>query len=78
VDSVSRRVQKMRWQIRMKTGFDPESVKIPERFKQVVTWKGPMDTNYLDSLQKTYAQRIGEMAKSEESESTKSQTPNNK
>jgi aldehyde:ferredoxin oxidoreductase len=69
VDSVSRSVQKMRWQIRMKTGFDPESVKIPERFKQVVTWKGPMDMSYLDSLQKTYAKRIQEMAESEESSS---------
>ena len=69
LDSIARRVQKMRWQIRMKTGFDPGSEKIPERFKQVVTWKGPLDTNYLDSLQKTYAQRIGEMAKSEESSS---------
>jgi len=67
IDSVARRVQKMRWQSRIKTGFDPESVKIPERFKQVVTWKGPMDANYLDSLRKTYAQRIQEMAKSEES-----------
>ena len=66
VDSVSRRVQKMRWQIRLKTGFDPGSVKIPERFKQVVTWKGPLDGNYLDSLQKTYARRIHEMAKAEE------------
>jgi aldehyde:ferredoxin oxidoreductase len=67
LDSVAQRVQNMRWHMRMKTGFDPGSVKIPERFKQVVTWKGPMDTNYLDSLQKTYAQRIREMAKSEES-----------
>jgi aldehyde:ferredoxin oxidoreductase len=66
LDSVAQRVQKMRWQSRIKTGFDPGSVMIPERFKQVVTWKGPMDTNYLDSLQKTYAQKIQEMAKSEE------------
>jgi len=66
VDSVAARIQKMRWQMRVKTGFDPGAVKIPERFKQVVTWKGTMDTNYLNSLQKTYAQRIGEMAKSEE------------
>jgi aldehyde:ferredoxin oxidoreductase len=65
VDSVSRRIQKIRWQIRLKTGFDPGSVKIPERFRQVVTWKGPMDTNYLDSLQKTYTQKILEMAKAE-------------
>jgi aldehyde:ferredoxin oxidoreductase len=53
----------------MKTGFDPASVKIAERFKQVVTWKGPLDMNYLDSLQKTYAERIQEMAKPEESSS---------
>ena len=66
VDAIAQRVQKMRWQIRVKTGFDPESVKIPERFKQVVTWKGPLDANYLGSLQKTYAQRIREMATSEE------------
>ena len=70
LDSVAQRVQKMRWQMRMKTGFDPGSVKIPERFKQVVTWKGPLDTNYLDSLQKSYAQRISEMAKLEGSGST--------
>jgi aldehyde:ferredoxin oxidoreductase len=69
LDSVAQRVQKMRWQSRIKTGFDPASVKIPQRFKQVVTWRGPMDTNYLDSLQKTYAQRIREMAKPEESSS---------
>lgn len=62
LDSVARRIQKMRWQIRIKTGFDPSSVTIPKRFKEVVTWKGPVDADYLDSLQKTYAQRIREMA----------------
>jgi aldehyde:ferredoxin oxidoreductase len=67
LDSVAKRIQRMRWQNRIKTGFDPGSVKIPERFKQVVTWKGPMDPNYLDSLQKTYAERIHEMARAEES-----------
>jgi aldehyde:ferredoxin oxidoreductase len=66
VDSVAGRIQKMRWQMRVKTGFDPGLVKIPERFKQVVTWKGPQDANYLASLQDTYSQRIREMAKPEE------------
>jgi aldehyde:ferredoxin oxidoreductase len=66
VDSVAWRIQKMRWQMRIKTGFDPSSVKIPDRFKQVVTWNGPVDGNYMDSLKKTYSQRIREMAKSEE------------
>jgi aldehyde:ferredoxin oxidoreductase len=54
----------------MKTGFDSASVKVPERFKRMVTWKGPLDRNYLDSLQKAYAQRIREMAKSGESSSS--------
>jgi aldehyde:ferredoxin oxidoreductase len=67
VDSVSRRIQQRRWQMRIRTGFDPESVKIPERFKEVVTWRGAMDKNYLDSLQKVYTKRILEMAKLQKS-----------
>jgi aldehyde:ferredoxin oxidoreductase len=78
LDSVAGRIQKMRWEMRIKTGFDPASVIIPKRFKEVVTWKGPLDILYLEALQKTYAQRIREMARQEESESTKSQAPNNK
>jgi aldehyde:ferredoxin oxidoreductase len=65
LDAVAQRIQRMRWQNRIKTGFVPGAVNIPDRFKQVVTWKGSMDTNYLDSLQKTYAQKILEMAKPE-------------
>jgi aldehyde:ferredoxin oxidoreductase len=67
IDAVAQRIQAMRWHMRLKTGFDPESMKIPERFKEVVTWKGPIDTTYLDSLQKTYAQRIRKMATLDES-----------
>ena len=72
LDSVARRIQTIRWQIRIKTGFDPGSVKIPQRFKQVVTWTGPVDGNYLESLQETYAQKIREIAKREESSSARS------
>jgi aldehyde:ferredoxin oxidoreductase len=66
LESLARRVQELRWQIRMKTGFDPGAVKIPERFKQVVTWQGPLDTKYLEALQKAYAEKIREMGKEEE------------
>lgn len=65
MEVVARRVQKMHWQLRMKTRFDPGTVKIPERFKQVVTWKGSTDTHYLDGLQKAYTQKIREMATEE-------------
>jgi len=67
MDSIAQRIQKMRWQIRIKTGFDPASVPIPKRFAEVVTWKGPLDTHYLDALQKTYAKKIRELARMEQS-----------
>jgi aldehyde:ferredoxin oxidoreductase len=67
IDAVGGRVQRMRWQLRLKTGFEPGSVGIPDRFKRVVTWKGPLDTKYLEALQAGYAQRIREMGKGEES-----------
>jgi aldehyde:ferredoxin oxidoreductase len=63
--TVARRVQERRWQIRMKTGFDPAAVPIPDRFKQVVNWRGPVDGSYLDSLQKAYALKIRELGKTE-------------
>ncbi|MCU0577959.1 MAG: aldehyde ferredoxin oxidoreductase [Desulfobacterota bacterium] len=63
LDDVARRVQEMRWRIRLKTGFVPESVSIPNRFKQVVTWQGPVDAEYMESLQQAYSQRIREMGK---------------
>jgi aldehyde:ferredoxin oxidoreductase len=66
VDSVARRVQKMRWQMRIKTGFDPRSVTVPQRFTEVVTWKGPVDQNYLNALKEAYSQRILELAKGDE------------
>jgi len=64
---VSRNIQKLRWKTRVATGFRPEEVTIPKRFKQVVTWKGSQDAGYLDALQKAYAQRIREMAMEDES-----------
>ncbi len=64
LDSVARGIQNMRWQIRMKTGFDPRAVTIAKRFREVVTWKGPIDAAYLDFLQKSYGEKIAEMAKS--------------
>lgn len=52
------RVRRMRWKLRMDTGFDPIGVRIPKRFTEIVTWKGPLDAAYLDSLRSAYAARI--------------------
>ena len=67
LDPVARRVQSLRWQLRLKSGFDPATVKIPGRFREIVTWKGPLDGNYLDALLNAYAGKIREMGKEGES-----------
>jgi aldehyde:ferredoxin oxidoreductase len=58
MDQVAQHIQKMRWRIRLATGFDPAAVKIPKRFTEVTTWKGPVDGDFLDALKGEYGQRI--------------------
>jgi len=55
------RVQRLRWRLRLGMGYDPHKVKIPKRYTEVTTWKGPIDKDYLDALRKGYADRIMEM-----------------
>ena len=66
MEQVARHVQKMRWRLRLATGFDPQGVKIPRRFTEVTTWKGAVDEAYLDALKNEYARRIMDLAKDEE------------
>jgi aldehyde:ferredoxin oxidoreductase len=63
MDAIAQRIQKLRWQVRSATGFDPASVNIPKRFTEVVTWKGPVDQTYLGALKEAYSKRILELAK---------------
>ncbi len=56
--SVSQHIQKLRWQIRFATGFDPHNVPIPKRFTEVTTWKGRVDPDFLAALKSEYAERI--------------------
>ena len=62
--SLGPRVQKLRWQTRLATGFAPAAVSIPKRFLQVSTWKGPIDSAYLDQLKEAYAQAILDLGSS--------------
>ncbi|CCH49282.1 aldehyde ferredoxin oxidoreductase N-terminal domain-containing protein [Pseudodesulfovibrio piezophilus] len=55
------RVQRLRWRLRLAMGYNPAGVKIPKRYKEVTTWKGPIDENYLEALRIGYAHRIMEM-----------------
>jgi aldehyde:ferredoxin oxidoreductase len=63
---VAKHIQELRWQVRLATGFDPTAVKIPKRFTEVVTWKGPVDADFLHALNGEYAKRIVELGKEEE------------
>ena len=60
---LSTAIQKLRWHTRFATGFEPDAVKIPKRFNEVVTWKGPVDQEFMGSLRQEYTKRIVELAK---------------
>ncbi|SPD75589.1 Aldehyde ferredoxin oxidoreductase [uncultured Desulfobacterium sp.] len=60
---IAGRIQSLRWRLRRSTGFDPATVTIPKRFTEVVTFKGPVDLDYLNSLKDAYSKRILELAK---------------
>lgn len=55
-------IQKIRWQTRFASGFEPVSITIPKRFFKVTTWKGPIDPQYLQALQTKYGRAICTLA----------------
>ena len=63
LDDIGHRVQCARWRLRTDMGYDPDKVKIPKRYTEIVTWKGPLDVDYLNALRKGYAARIKALAK---------------
>jgi aldehyde:ferredoxin oxidoreductase len=56
--AISRNVQQLRWKMRLNTGFKPEEVEIPQRFHEITTIKGPLDSAYLSSLMAEYGKAI--------------------
>jgi aldehyde:ferredoxin oxidoreductase len=66
IGPVSRHIQKLRWQTRVKTGFDPRTLHIPKRFSEVITWKGTIDPAFLQALREAYGVRIMELAKDDQ------------
>ena len=62
MDTVSEEIQRLRWNMRIRSGFRPENVSIPKRFTEITTWKGQIDTLFLEDLKKEYGRKILEMA----------------
>ncbi len=68
IGAVSQRIQRERWRLRLATGYAPEKVEIPRRFHDVVTWKGPIDAQYLFKVKTEYIRRIQALAAEAERE----------
>jgi aldehyde:ferredoxin oxidoreductase len=55
-------IQRLRWRMRVGSGFRPENVSIPKRFSEVTTRRGPVDRQSIEALKAAYGQRILELA----------------
>jgi aldehyde:ferredoxin oxidoreductase len=62
LDGLAGQVQRERWRIKFKSGYDPARIKIPKRYLEVETWKGKIDPVYLDELGRAYQAAIRGMA----------------
>jgi len=65
IDEAAERIRKLRWQVRIDTGFQPADITIPKRFYSVSTIQGPVDAAYLDNLKEAYGRRIMALVESE-------------
>jgi aldehyde:ferredoxin oxidoreductase len=71
MQQVAEHIQKLRWRLRLATGFEPAAVKIPKRFTEITNWKGKIDVKFLNNLKKEYAKSILELGKEEKEEKKK-------
>lgn len=65
IPQVAEHIRRLRWQIRISTGFNPDALEIPKRFYSIETWKGPVKKEYLDTLKEEYGRRIMDLARLE-------------
>ncbi|EPR39775.1 aldehyde ferredoxin oxidoreductase [Desulfovibrio sp. X2] len=61
MDAPAEAMQRLRWRMRLATGYDPAKTRVPKRFMQIETWAGKMDQDYLDSLRSAYTDAIREL-----------------
>ncbi|WP_028586226.1 aldehyde ferredoxin oxidoreductase N-terminal domain-containing protein [Desulfocurvus vexinensis] len=66
LDALASEAQRLRWRLKLDTGYDPGKVTIPRRFSEVVTWKGAMDQGYMDALRGAYAKAIVDLGARQE------------
>lgn len=63
IESAARSIQKLRWQTRGATGYDPSAAAIPERFGEVGNWKGRVDPVVMEAIRRLYAAAIQDLVR---------------
>ncbi|MEW6289772.1 MAG: aldehyde ferredoxin oxidoreductase N-terminal domain-containing protein [Thermodesulfobacteriota bacterium] len=58
MDAVAGEIQRLRWRMRVGSGFRPENVSIPKRFTEITTRMGAVDRQALETLKTAYAKSI--------------------
>lgn len=61
LETASKYVQCLRWKMRAKFGFVPDKVKIPKRYTEITTWKGPLDANFMEDIRAKYVLEVQKM-----------------
>ena len=62
LDAAAENARRARWRLKFASGYDPLATRIPKRFAEVVTWKGPVDADYMESLRLAYAKAVRHLA----------------
>jgi aldehyde:ferredoxin oxidoreductase len=60
----ARNVQIRRWKLRFATGYKPEDIRIPKRFSEISTNKGPINIEFMNALASEYPKAIQAMVDS--------------
>jgi aldehyde:ferredoxin oxidoreductase len=60
------RIRARRWRLRLAGGFEPEQIRIPERFLRIRNWKGGVDSGYLERILARYAAAIRSLVRADE------------
>ena len=68
LDAAAEKARRARWHQKVATGYDPLATRIPKRFAEITTWKGPVDAAYMEALRQAYATAILELAKGSEAD----------
>ncbi len=68
LEVASENIRRKRWQLKFQCGYNPENVKIPKRYSEITTWKGPIDKEYMDNVRTSYIQAVKKLGAAPDSQ----------